>query len=605
MVRKLRRLGWGVLVAVGASGSVGASCGSAPAILSPADLSTLGADGQAAVSVSLGEALGPNGSVSARLLSGVDFPPKAIAPVDLAVAGAEATASLGPEALSPGRNTLFVSIDRDGDGHPESVLSSTFTWDAALRAAACKRKITPVAGVNHTSPIYLAGFSNDRQATGVHDDTWARGVVLESRGKKVALFVLDVIGYFNNEVETIRSLVDPSLGIDSITVTSTHQHEGPDTMGLWGPDELTPGVDLGYLDFVNQSVADCIAEANASLVPAEIKFATGNTAGTSLPPYPDLVADGEVLRELTIPFLLVDRTNPFLPATQPSGPVQVQGDEGEIINSTVPAFQLRKRGGGDVIATLVNFASHPESLGSSNTLITSDFPHFMRESLESRYGGMAIYMSADLGVLQGPLDVDIAGPNGQPLPRRTFTIAEAFGTKLAERAAEALDAAQGWDAAPPIEALRKGPIEVLVQNPFFVITGTQGVFGRRSFITRPDGTRTITTEVNALRIGTATIAVTPNELDPQIGNIYRALMTGSEHRFVAGLGNDEIGYQMPAAKFNPTCHQCWGFVVQGIEDDCPLAATLDCSTVFINNIGDQADPLLQSAMTELLDVLHD
>jgi hypothetical protein len=93
----------------------------------------------------------------------------------------------------------------------------------------------------------MAGFDNDRRATGVHDDTWARGVVLESRGKKIALFVLDAIGYFNNEVQTIRTLVDPGLGIDSINVTSTHVHEGPDTMGLWGRDQLTTGVDLGYL----------------------------------------------------------------------------------------------------------------------------------------------------------------------------------------------------------------------------------------------------------------------------------------------------------------------------------------------------------------------
>lgn len=607
MASNLRGVGWLALVAAGALGTLGISCvGGSAGISSPMDGSTLPPDGEAEVRVSLGEPLGPGGSVRARLLGGVDFPPTSIAEVDLAVEGDLATAALGPEDLSAGRNTLFVSIDRDGDGRPESVLSSTFTWDSALRAAACKRKITPVVGVNHTDPIYLAGFSNDRRATGVHDDLWARGIVLESRGKRIAIVVLDLIGYFHNEVQTIRSLVDPALGLDSITVSSTHQHEGPDTMGLWGRDELTPGVDLGYVDFVNQSVAECIAEAALALEPAEIRFATGTTQGASLAPYPDLVADGEVLRELTLPFLLVDREKPFEPYTGPPGPLHVAGDPGEITNPSVPVLQLRERGGeGATIATLVNFASHPESLGSSNTLITSDFPHFMREAIEARYGGMAIYMSADLGVLQGPLDVDIAGPNGQPLPRRTFEIARAFGEKLAERAAAALDAQAAWDAAPPIEALRAGPFEVLVQNPFFIITGTQGVFGRRAFESKPDGTRTITTEVNAIRIGNATIAVTPNELDPQIGDIYRSQMTKSEHRFVAGLGNDEIGYQMPAAKFNPTCHQCWLFVVQGDEDSCPLAATLDCGTVFLNNIGDMADPQLQAAMTGLLDLLHE
>ena len=184
-------------------------------------------------------------------------------------------------------------------------------------------------------------------------------------------------------------------------------------------------------------------------------------------------------------------------------------------------------------------------------------------------------------------------------------MAQAIGEKLADRAAIALDGETQWDAAPPIDTRSSGSVSVLVQNGFFVIAGLQGVFGRRGFDTAPDGKRYITSEVNALRIGSANIAVTPNELDPQIGDRYRARMTKAQHRFLAGLGNDEIGYQMPAEKFNPTCHQCWFYVAQGMEDQCPLAATLDCGTVFANNIGALADPQLEGVMTTLLDELNE
>jgi hypothetical protein len=85
---------------------------------------------------------------------------------------------------------------------------------ALLRAAACTRKITPVVGENHSDPIYMGGFDNDRTALSVHDDLWARGIVLERGETKIALVTLDVVGYFHNEVETIRSLVDPALGFD-------------------------------------------------------------------------------------------------------------------------------------------------------------------------------------------------------------------------------------------------------------------------------------------------------------------------------------------------------------------------------------------------------
>ena len=72
---------------------------------------------------------------------------------------------------------------------------------------------------------------------------------------------LDVVGYLNGEVDTIRSLISPASGVDYVVVHSTHQHEGPDTIGIWGPDSLTTGIDFGYLDFVNATVADCIDEA--------------------------------------------------------------------------------------------------------------------------------------------------------------------------------------------------------------------------------------------------------------------------------------------------------------------------------------------------------
>lgn len=493
-----------------------------------------------------------------------------------------------------------------------------------LRAAACKRKVTPVVGENHSDPIYMAGFGNDRPATGVHDDLWARGVVLDSGEKRIALVTLDFVGYFHNEVETIRSLVDPSLGFDSITVTSTHNHEGPDTMGLWGPNELTAGVDLGYLDFVNQQVADCIEEAASKLEPSAIKFATGSTMGASLEPWPDLVADGRVLEELTIELTEADG----------GGTIEVEGDPGPILNPSVPSFQLRQRvpaaerardffewlvGGGwlfgaerfpdlrplrEVQATLVNYASHPEALGSDNTLITSDFPHFMREALEERYGGVAIYMSADLGVLQGPLDVDVPdAETGEPVPRRTFAFAERMGELLADRAARALSRVHRWNGAPTIEVRRVEPVVLEVENPFFQALGQIGVFGRRELL-QQNGTFVLETEVQALRVGDANIAVTPNELDPQIGNDYRALMTKAEHRFVAGLGNDEIGYQMPEAKFNPSCFLCFEEVFAGNEEACPYLETLDCDTIFINNLGPGADPALQGHMKRMLGELN-
>ncbi len=465
-----------------------------------------------------------------------------------------------------------------------------------LRAAACVRKITPEVGVNHSDPIYLAGFSNDRQATGVHDDLWARGVVVASSDRKIAMVVLDVVGYFNNEVESIRALVDDA-SFDAIVVSSTHNHEGPDTMGLWGSDQLDSGVDLEYLDFVNQQVADCINEANAALVPAQIRFATGDTVGASLPPEPDLVADGEILQHLCVGGTF-DESGACVDG------IEVLGDDGPIRNPTTPSFQLRDRQSGDILATLINYASHPESLGSSNTLITSDFPHYMRVALEERFGGVAIYMSADLGVLQGPLDVFLEDELGEMVPRRSFEFAERMGNILAQRAGDALADAGGWDDNPAIEVARSGTFTLGVSNPYFELLGNLGIFGRRTFDRPETGPGEITSEMQAFRIGPATFAVTPNEVDPQIANLYRDRMAGADHKFIVGLGNDEVGYQMPEAKFNPGCFLCFQVNIGGEDDGmCPGEEWNDCGTVFQNNIGPENDPVLQGIMNDLLEEL--
>lgn len=158
-----------------------------------------------------------------------------------------------------------------------------------LRVGTCQLDITPIspglasaytarfglpAVVNHTEPIWLAGFSTGRSARDYHDRLWARGVVIDGDGGRVAIVALDLIGYFRNEVETIRALISHASAIDYAVVASTHQHQGPDTLGLWGPNALTTGIDSTYLDHVNATAARCIGEAAANLQKARVRFAT-------------------------------------------------------------------------------------------------------------------------------------------------------------------------------------------------------------------------------------------------------------------------------------------------------------------------------------------
>ncbi len=486
----------------------------------------------------------------------------------------------------------------------------------------CKVDITPIspnlaseyeatfggtAVVNHTDPIFLAGFGNNREATGYNDRLWARGIVVDGHGGRVAIVALDLVGYFNNEIQTIRALVDPASAIDYLVVHSTHQHEGPDTLGIWGPDELTSGVDPAYLDFVNQSVADCVDDAVANMQPARLKFATTDSDGLSLGIDAEDdgfgVADGKVLVDDDL----------IAPDT-----------DGRIVNSRLAIMQaIRARHPRTVLGTLVNFASHPESLGSNNTLVTSDFPHYAREAIEADQGGTAIWVSADLGVLQGPLDIDVLDPDTNlPAVRRTFRWAQVHGEQLAERIVDGIPHGFGTRFAF-VDFATTQPVPVPLANPFFrffigigvlpSLLFTDGVLDTSVGFPYPPPFDIIPqalgedlqTEVGAFRINHASFAVVPGELDPQIGEAYRDRMVGAEHTFIIGLGNDEIGYQLPEEKWDDSCHACAPFILGGVPQLCPLFPNIDCNTVFQNNVGAAVDPAISGAMNPLLDGLHD
>jgi len=163
-------------------------------------------------------------------------------------------------------------------------------------------------------------------------------------------------------------------------------------------------------------------------------------------------------------------------------------------------------------------------------------------------------------------------------------------------------------------------VAIPLANPFFrLFTGLQVLNPRRTLFTdgRPDpgveilplvGLPSATgedlhTEVSAFRVGEGSFAVMPTELDPQIGETYRAAMAGAGHTFIVGLGNDQIGYQVPFAKWDDSCHACFLQVLIGVPGACPIQP-VDCSTVFINNVGQEVDPAVSDALLPLLDQLH-
>jgi hypothetical protein len=294
--------------------------------------------------------------------------------------------------------------------------------------------------------IYMAGFGHDRIALGCHDDLWARVIVLEAGRQKVALVSVDFVGtivhgrYYG--FGRVREMIDPVLGLDAILFSSTHNHEGPDTLGLWGPSEFVDGKFPRYLQFVDRQIARAVtlAAEPAAMRPATVVAARATPA----------TAPG--LRGLQV------RTGcrpPFF------------------FDEELRALRFLDEES-QTIATLINWNTHPESLEDENTEISSDFIHFVRERVENELGGTAVYFTGDLGAVEivGDTCVGGADPHGED-GTNEFDSRDDIGFPRTQQLGELVGAAA-------LAALREGEVlpvtDLLVESETYRVSGSNAAF---------------------------------------------------------------------------------------------------------------------------------
>jgi hypothetical protein len=397
---------------------------------------------------------------------------------------------------------------------------------AQSRAGAAKRIITPDLS---KGPVYLAGFDHNRVATKVHDDLYARCIALAA-DRILVVCGVDSIGLFIEDVQKIRdSAAEKMEQPVDIIVAALHDHEAPDTMGLWGPAPDKTGIDEEYNLFVIDRTAEAAAEAVKSLKPATWKTASVKTSEL----------DG---------FINDDR------------PPRVTDAELVVLS----AVDRRGR----TIATLVNWANHPETLGSRNTEVTADYPGYFYSQLEKRIGGIAVLVNGAIGGMQSPLGAEIRDPaTHKPAPEESFRKAEILGRRVADLAADACRTAKP-QAFEHIE-YREAELELPVDNRLFRAAAAAGLFEHRKPVTAEGDMRT---RIAVFRIASGSgplveAAVVPGELYPElsVGGVVRyhgadfpeapfepplkKLMT-APFRMLIGLGNDEIGYIIPKAEWD-------------------------------------------------------
>lgn len=424
-------------------------------------------------------------------------------------------------------------------------------------------------------PVWIAGFGNNRAANGIHDDVWARAMVIDDGKTRLAIVVLDAVGFMNNDVIDLRQRIAKEAGITYCIVTSTHTHEGPDLIGIWGQTPFKSGINPAHMEYVKNQAAKAVETAAKNIRPVHLAIAQDLTGA--------------------LPFA-IDTRKP------------------EVFDSGMRLIRAIDKETNQTLGTLVAWADHPETLWSDNLLISSDFPHYVREGVEKGVfnkdslmkpgvGGVAVYINGAVGglICTHPR-LTVKDPfTGEEFKEPSFGKAEAQGKQLALVALNALDKPDEVIDSASISIIAK-TLPIQLDNVMFRLASMMGVMKRGT-----TGWMKMKSELSVVKIGPISMVTIPGELYPEIANggvespagqdfkiapvevpAIRDLMPG-KYKFLFGLANDEIGYIIPRSQWDVKAPFTYG------RDSRPYGE--------VNSLGSETAPTIHKNIKAMLEEL--
>jgi hypothetical protein len=359
-----------------------------------------------------------------------------------------------------------------------------------FRSGAAMRIITP----DPLLPV-SGGVGEPQATTEKRGELTARAMVFSDGKTTIAVVGIDVLGFPSVLGDRVRKLV-PRLPGENILIGATHTHSAPDCYGFPLPSGKFTG-DLNFMQSVCEKAAEAVNEAIDKLQPAILKTAV------------DKAAEG-IAYNYYAPQLYDRRM----------GVLQTVGADGK------------------VIGTLVNYAIHPEVLGSDVGIISPDCIGPMYDQIEQKLGGVAVFMNSAQGGMVTADNRDLSQPgdirNAVWPDQRSWTECLRIGHLMADEAERIIGKADA-QKEPAVANLARRiefPVESAMMRAIVAASPLK--------YPHTDDFR-ISVQVNLLTIGKAQVLTIPGEALPNIGFYLKRKMKG-EHNFLFGLTNDAFGY---------------------------------------------------------------
>nr|WP_044199996.1 hypothetical protein [Dyadobacter tibetensis] len=372
-------------------------------------------------------------------------------------------------------------------------ISAQLAAGQQLKVGASVRTITP----KPLLPV-SGGVGNPSPATMQKGDLFVRAMVLIKGSLSIAIVSIDNLGWPAALGDRSRKLISRILP-ENILIGATHTHSAPDAYGF--PDDKgNVSADLSYIEFCVKQIAEAVNEAIENAQPAALRIAVGEAKGKiAYNYYADALYDPRC------------------------GVIQAIGLQG--------ADQQK------VIATLVNYAVHPEVIGAGRGILSPDLCGPLYARIEEKVGGIAVFMNGAQG---GMVTADNRKDGGGE--ENDYLECTRIGNLLADEALRIIDQAPLQSDPGLFIGARR--VDFPIDSPLM-----QYILSKSPLKYNLPKPGMISSQVNLLNIGTAQILSIPGEALPNIGFYLKRKMK-SPHAFLLGLTNDAFGYMLTKVDFN-------------------------------------------------------
>lgn len=375
-----------------------------------------------------------------------------------------------------------------------------------------KRQILP--DENSAQPLYIAGYNNGVEITGVLDYCEARAVWLDTGAEGVLMIGVDCVALDSGTVEKIRENLSDIPNCVAVNVYSTHTHAGIDTLGLWGPTAVN-GKNDAYMKSLIQAATEAGQEAASNRTAGALYFGQTETQ--------DMYRDSR---------------------------------DPQVFDANLYQLRFSANDGSDGLRMLF-YGAHAESLRGANTLLSRDFPGILCDRVTAETGDNTMFLPGAIGGLIMTKEFK----NASFFAEKNLVVT---GDKLVTYALS-IEQETEREIVPQLAWGRK-KVVVPMDNIGFLLFKALGILDNKPIPADSATGYGVETELAILELNDLALALIPGEIFPELvyGGEYGdanpenenpvplcqiAAQSGLESLLIVGLSNDEIGYIVPPSDF--------------------------------------------------------